>query len=181
MLKISKLVHNYSKLIFKLSDNKDLTGQELNSISDALKNHKDYVYLNILSIEKAKLILDLFKKYKVSDLTIKFLRILIINKNLDLLSSIAFCYNKLLEKENNIQTVTVITAGIAKLSDFNKIKEILSDNLSKKVILTNKIDPTILGGAIFELDNTVIDTSILKTLNNINTELKTSLTNEIKQ
>ena len=180
MLKIGKIVHNYSKLIFKLSKNKDLTLNELRIICDSLKNHKDYVYLKMISIDKAKPILNLLKKYKISDLTIKFLRILIINKNLDILDSIVSCYNKFLEKKNNIQTVTVITSSAVNLSDFNKVTKILSDNLNKKVTLKNKIDPDILGGAIFEIDNTIIDTSVLKTINSISIKLKNNLINGIK-
>ena len=98
----------------------------------------------------------------------KFINLLIQERRLLLLSRIVDVYEKLLDEKLNICRVRLTVIDENKVS--SKIEELLSDikkQTGKELKITTQQDPSILGGAVIELEDTRIDLSVKRELNKI--------------
>ena len=95
-----------------------------------------------------------------SDLLSNFMRTIINNKRQDLIPDISDQFNKM--AMNSMNKILVSTFTPEKLSeDTGKmIKEKLDDLLGKDVVIESIIDPSLIGGMILRIDNSVIDGSV---------------------
>ena len=73
---------------------------------------------------------------------------------------------------NNIVKMTAITSVALKSEQREKLIGKLEEKSGKKVILSEKIDPSILGGIIVEYDNSRIDNSVKGKLEAVAKQLK---------
>ena len=76
------------------------------------------------------------------------------------------------EFHNNIVKMTAITSVALKSEQREKLIGKLEEKSGKKVILSEKIDPSILGGIIVEYDNSRIDNSVKGKLEAVAKQLK---------
>lgn len=98
----------------------------------------------------------------------KFVNLLIKERRLSLLPKILKVFEKLLDEKLNICRVKLTVIDQNKVS--SKIEELLSDiqkQTGKNLKLTTLQDPSILGGAVIELEDTRIDLSVKSELNKI--------------
>lgn len=88
--------------------------------------------------------------------------ILLMVKNFDLfkLSKTIYILKKLMNKKFNILEIKVHSPSPLGVEVQKEIKETLGRKNGSTVIIREKIDPEILGGLIFEIDDTRIDASI---------------------
>ena len=75
-------------------------------------------------------------------------------------------------EHNNIVKMTAITSVALKSEQREKLIGKLEEKSGKKVILSEKIDPSILGGIIVEYDNSRIDNSVKGKLEAVAKQLK---------
>jgi len=69
-----------------------------------------------------------------------------------------------------VYTVLPINADSMK-----KLKEILTKKLQKRVILSNKVDKSIVGGVVLKVGDKLIDVSIKGRLDDIHTSINNSI------
>ena len=69
-------------------------------------------------------------------------------------------FKLLYNKEKNIQEITAVTAIPLQGPLFDKLKEKLEQVTGKQVILTNQVDPSILGGVIIRMQDDQVDASV---------------------
>lgn len=81
-------------------------------------------------------------------------------------------FMSLYRKDNGIEKVTVITAETLSEDLLIPLKEKLESSLSKKVDMTVKVDPSIMGGIIVRTENTQIDSSIKTRLADMEKQIK---------
>ncbi|MFA6027561.1 MAG: ATP synthase F1 subunit delta [Patescibacteria group bacterium] len=102
-----------------------------------------------------------------------FVKILAANRHMKLAKKIIQEYNQYSNEQEGIVEAEVITARALSASLKEEItKKIKSSSKAETVLLTEKVDKKILGGMIIKIADTVIDGSILNSINN----LKQSLT-----
>ena len=84
-------------------------------------------------------------------------------------------FMKLYRKEYGIELVSVITA--VPLSDDmrEKLKLRLEEKLSKKVILSATVDPSIMGGIIVRTENSQMDSSVKTRLDDVEKQIKSAV------
>lgn len=87
-------------------------------------------------------------------------------------SEIAEDFTGKYNEHNNIAKMTVITSLALKAEQREKLISKLEDKSGKKVILAEKVDPSILGGIILEYDNSRIDNSVRGKLEAVAKQLK---------
>ncbi len=159
---------DYANLLFevcKSQDKEDVILEQLGLISQRDKGEA-YKILALPTIPKDLKfqLLDELKKTEFDPELINFLKVIVNRNDFELLTRINKEYEKLFIESKNIQKVTAIVAK--KLS--NKNEEMLISNLenklNKKVEISFKEDPTVIGGIKLKWDNKEIDNTIKKHL-----------------
>lgn len=147
---------------------------EFKEVKLALSENKALLNLfksEFLSIEKRYQVVD--KVFKKNSLAVKnFLKILIKNHRLNAYETIFHRFNSLCNEENHV--LEGIVYSVDKL-DEDKIRELegaLKIKNKVDVELTNRIDPSLIGGIKVVIDNHIYDYSIQNELTSMKSQLK---------
>lgn len=127
-----------------------------------------------LSKDEKKDIINSIFKGRVSQEVINLCYIVIDKGREAYLTDISKEYIKLSNEKQGIVEAKAITAVPMKDEEMKKLENQLSKKLAKKVLLSNEIDSTIIGGVLVKIGDKVIDASIkgrfeelYKDLNNV--------------
>jgi len=82
--------------------------------------------------------------------------------------------DKINDKYGVIEAV-VYTVLPINADSMKKLKEILTKKLQKRVILSNKVDKSIVGGVVLKVGDKLIDVSIKGRLDDIHTSINNSI------
>ena len=85
----------------------------------------------------------------------------------------AFCeeFTKLVHEHFKITTGTIYTIFPLEAAELNKISELLSKKLKKRIQLKNLIDKSILGGVVVVIEDIIINNSVLKSLQQVKADI----------
>lgn len=168
----------YSEALFELAEENvstDDTEKELASLSEIFRAEPDlYKLLSAPTIpdrEKADVIEKIFGG-KISDTTLDFLCLLTQKGRITELEGIVSAYRRLWCDKSGILEATVTTAVPLTKQQRSKLTEQLTKKYGKKIILSEKTDPDILGGVIVSFGDTMLDGSVRTKLKNLHSELK---------
>ncbi len=166
----------YATALFSLArdENKlDTIMTELDTLSTVIKENKEYLTIldspTISLSERLNLIDEAFSG--ACEYVLNFIKVLCEKKCVHLFPDCVKQFEKLYNKEKNIEKVTVITA--TELSDALKEKLIkkLEAEYSKTVLPEYKVDRDILGGIIIRTENSQTDASVRARLDSIRTQI----------
>lgn len=138
------------------------------SIISQNKSLKDFLANPVVEQEIKKGVVDnLISRLKLSGMTASFIRLLMDKKRIDVLEDIVACYRQLMDEALKKVRINVKTAFA--LSD--ELRSYISTNmektLGKTVEMTVEEDPTLLGGIVIGVGDTLYDGSIKNQLNNM--------------
>jgi F-type H+-transporting ATPase subunit delta len=108
---------------------------------------------------KARMLVDLLGD-DLSEKVVNLVRLLADNKRLELLPEIAPIYEDLKDEHQRTLEVEVVSAREIGEADLETLSDKLAARFDKKIALTSRIDPSLLGGAVIRAGDTVIDGSI---------------------
>ena len=169
----------YANSLFSLCEEENCEEMVLSDLKEAVKLfNENEGYDKLLSTptvelkERLSLIDEAFGSFHVYVLNL--IKVLCEKRSAGLLVECAENFEKLYNKKNGIEKITVITA--VKLSEklSEKLYNKLSENGNKKIILEEKVDKTILGGIVVRTENSQTDASVRKRLETIKTQLVSS-------
>lgn len=178
-MKQTILAKRYSKAIFTIGQeqknfeeyNDVLQGvatlfTETPEVADALTNP-----LYPMDV-KEKVMSDLVASMGVDTVMGNFLNLLVQKKRAEILPEIADAYKTMVDDAKNISHGNVISA--VELSDElkNNIQTVLEKLTGKKVELTTKVDPSIIGGMVAKVGDLVLDGSIKTQLAGLKDSIK---------
>lgn len=151
--------------------------EEIKFIAGMITENKDFrqflVSPGITKDAKKDFIEKVFKG-KLSDSIVNFLKVLVDNDRQSAIVEIYEALEGFIDDVNNRQRVTIITSVDLDSSLKSKLAAKLKDVFKKEIILKEEIDPSILGGIIIKVGDTVIDGSLAKDLRNIKNNLLNS-------
>ena len=101
----------------------------------------------------------------------RFIRLLASKNRLSLLPQIAEQLKRHHRAEQGIQLVKITTAKALPEATLKKFKKRLQEELKLDIELQAAIDEKIIGGAVLQLDDTIIDSSIAQALSQLNATL----------
>jgi F-type H+-transporting ATPase subunit delta len=168
----------YGKALFEAArdmNKVDLILAELKSINTILQQEQDFCEFFITPIisgpEKKQVIRNIFAG-RISDETFNFLMILIDKRRTACFGKIVNEYQKQVDRSLGISIGTIIS--VEPLSDvqLNSFEEKTGALLKRNIKLTNKIEPSILGGVKIFIEGKVIDASIRKQLQDLEGRIK---------
>lgn len=171
---MGKLVaKRYAEALFEASLDLDkLTefNSEINFISDVFEENPElkviFEHPKLSKAEKKDILNELFKE-KVSVEILNLCYIMVDKGRSKNLKDVSEEYTKLANKKQGIVEATAKTAVKMTPEELENLQTTLSKKLDKKVILSNAIDNTVVGGVVVEVEGKIIDGSIKGKLNEI--------------
>ena len=150
---ISEVAKRYARATYELANTEGSTSQvsdDLISLKDLIIDNKSLLNLisspTFTSQEQSAVFDGIFKKQKISKIVQNLTNVLIRNRRLNALISVAHAFEQIM-KENSGEIVAEVTA-VSELSkdQLNQIKDNLKKMTGKEVQLETNIEPNILGG-----------------------------------
>lgn len=167
------VAYRYAKSLIELAEEKGITEtiQKDMQLFDQVCNENRAFELALKSpvvkhFKKLEILKAIFKD-KIDPMTLSIFQI-ITNKNREkVLPALATEYLRqydVLKGVINAEVATVSTLNEIQKKEFIKL---VASSTGKKVILTEKINPSLIGGYILRVDDKQIDTSVKKKLNDL--------------
>lgn len=105
------------------------------------------------------------------DLLKKFFQFVIKKGREEFMIFIAMSYQKYYREKQRIVVGQITSAIALKEEALTKIRYLVDKQFNASIELTTKIDPEIIGGFVFEVDNYQMDSSVRRALQDIKNEL----------
>lgn len=179
---VSKIAEPYADALLELSKSKKIVDKVTTDISDlltvfaAVPELTNYLGNPVVSADKKKELLKNVMDSKVNSETLKFLQFLIDRGRISYFDAIGEKFLELVWALEGIKVVkfqTVIPLSYKQEEDLiSKLKEFTG---FKEIQLIKKIDKSILGGLVLQIDSQIIDISLKGRLRQISNNLESSL------
>ncbi len=171
---ISNISKRYARAFFEIaSQEKQLERyykelKQFASIIDGDKALRDFLANPVFEQGAKKEVVEkIIGKMKLSGMTVNFLKLLVDKKRIELLSDIESCYRQLMDEALKKVIVNLRTAFDLSRDMQNYISSRLEKVTGRQVEMTVEKDPTLLGGIVIGVGDTLYDGSIRNQLNNM--------------
>ncbi len=169
----SRVTIRYAKSLFQLALENNKLEESYNDIlfiNRLCDENKDFLLLLkspiVKTDKKLKIVEEIFGS-KISKTTMLFVNIITTKKREGLLPSIAQSFISLYKTSNKIETATVITATPLDEALVAEVINYIKKHGDHSVELTEKVDETIIGGAIIRIGDKQLDASVSKSLSKL--------------
>ncbi len=167
----------YAEALFEVAlegDKLDSIYEEVQSVCQLFVQNPDFLELyrapNI-SLDERKTIMDQAFLGKIDTELMNFLKLLLDKNRGFYILQIGDEFERLVEAHKGIiKGVVHVTFSLSD-DQLKKLEDKLSASTGKSIMLTQKIDPTILGGLVVHLGDKVIDSSFRKKLDDMKEDL----------
>ena len=163
------VARRYAQALFSIGQEKgikelDSYGATFDALGEMLGQSKDLELLFrapvITPKEKFAVLSLILDNLKASPVMKDFCRLLAEKTRLPLLGDIAAAYGKLLDGAKGVVRGKVVTAVPLTQKRRGDVSKMLAQKADKQIKLGFEVDPGILGGAILQLGDTVMDASL---------------------
>ncbi|MBC7806155.1 MAG: F0F1 ATP synthase subunit delta [Akkermansiaceae bacterium] len=146
----------------------------LRRAADTVANHgmlKSLLNQPQVTTERKRSVLSEVLKDEATPATLGFLHLLTDKRRIDLLGEIATELERLVRDRQNIARATAVTAEPLHPSQLSALKVSLEKRTGKTIELSTEIDPSLLGGVLVRIGDTVMDGSVRGKLDRLHEEL----------
>ena len=166
----------YASSLFSLAQDEgklDLIMEEMSELSSVFSENGEYCTLLDSPIVKLSERLSMIDTAfsDADEYIVNFIKILCEKKCVHLFPACAKHFEKLYNKANNIEKVSVITAVALSDSLKEKLVAKLEEEYSKKIVPEYKVEKEILGGIIIRTENSQTDASVRSRLDAIKAQI----------
>ena len=168
------LARRYAKALVQIGSEEGLIDrfrEELTAIEHVFFANADLkaVFANpaFTSEQKKEIMKDLVAKLKCSELVGNFLLLLVDKNRVAFLDQIVHTYETLADEQSGIIRPVIKTAFALDDSQVAAIQSALEKKSGKKVIPQVTVDPSLLGGVVTQIGDTVFDSSVKTQLKRI--------------
>lgn len=175
---MSNLSSSYADALFEIAMEENIADEILEQtqvISQVLRENADFVKLlgapMISKEEKAEFVDSIFTQ-KINRNLLNYMKVMIQRKDTAVMGESFRLYEKLYNRHFGIEKAVAITAVPMSEQLQTRLTEKLEKTTGKKIILTNRVDETCLGGVILEFSDMQINDSIAQKLETLKTQLK---------
>ena len=172
-MKQSRVSIRYAKALFQLVIEQETLEQSYNDmvlLDKVCAESKELLLLlksPIVKTDKKLKILEEIFGSKINKVTMSFINIITTKKRESLLALIASSFIALYKAHNKIETATVISATALDESLRAEVINFIKQHGDNDVELTEKVDPTIIGGSIIRMGDKQLDTSVSKAISEL--------------
>ncbi|MCD7784886.1 MAG: ATP synthase F1 subunit delta [Oscillospiraceae bacterium] len=175
---MSGLANNYGSALYSVAMSENLTEEvynELTELEDVFANEPEYLKLlsaaNVAKEERLSLVDDCLGG-KVHPYVLNFMKLLAEKSIAMHYSDCVKAYRERYYFDNGIMPVTAVTAVPLSDSQSKRLTDKIASLSGKKIILTNKVDPSCLGGVKLSYDSKQIDGTVSHRLKEVSELLK---------
>lgn len=168
----------YAQALFEVAaelDKLEIFKEEINAVSTIFESEEKlktvFEHPKLSKDEKKDIVNAIFKE-KVSDEILNLMYIVVDKGREKYIKDISKEYTALSNEKQGIIEAKAITAVAMEDSEKIELQENLSKKFGKKVILTNIVDESVIGGVLVRVEDKVIDSSIKGKLEMIEKSLK---------
>lgn len=180
-MKNSILANRYAKALFSVAQEEnafDDYAKSMSEIAAAITTYpevKDGLTNLMYPVDvRCKVMAHIAEAQGASQIIKNFLDLVIQKKRAAFLPEIAEAFQALIDVQRNVCQGTLITAMPLSSELNEKVQATLEKITGKKVVLTTKVDPAILGGIIAKVGDLVMDGSIRSQLQGLKESIKGS-------
>ena len=178
-MRVSEVANRYASAIYDLaaeSNQQEKVFAELRTVSEVILSNpeiKEFFASNLVPAEKKKqAIKKSFEDQKASDELINLLLVLAEKSRLSLFDQILYAYEQKSDQAHGVTRGVVRSATILSPEERKKIEDKVCEVTNKKVILTYKEDPEIIGGLVAEVEGFRFDDTLQNHLRRLKEEIK---------
>jgi len=144
---------------------------DLDSLSKLVEESRDFreILMNpvFTSDDKKKIAGSVLKKMGADPMVINFVYLLIDRKRIDQLTGIEKAFRAKVDEIRGITRGQIISAEPLAAAELGRVTDILAKVTGKKVMVTTKVDPSLLGGLVARVGDMVFDGTIRTQLNQL--------------
>ncbi len=168
MTKDYKAAYRYARAFFLMMKEKKRAAEaneELQGVCDFSNTHPEFARLLLAPAlsdeEKFELIENLLSggENPVSDGTKNFIKLLVEKNRFNLFGKIVESYRRLFNLDRGVEEVTLAVPFAVSGEQESRLNSVLEKKLGKKIVLSTRIEPGLLGGMVLYTRNQVIDGS----------------------
>lgn len=178
-MKISELARRYAKAVFELAlDNRtqDKLIDELRGLEQLFSKDPETIeFLANPVVPRATRLSVVEKALSNKDLSkeaVDLVMLLVRKDRFRSFSEIVLAYEAAVDAANNVCRGTVRSALTLGPEERQRIEATVEKAINKKVIMTYKVDPSVIGGLVAQVGSYTFDDSISSHLRRMNEELK---------
>lgn len=163
-----RIAKRYAKALIEVAEELkklDRVTQDVQLIDSMIRSSRDLqLFLKspiIREDKKREIIQEIFADSRVDPIILKFILLLVEKKREDLLHDIVKMYQELYDEKVGVVSAEIVTALELNSNEKRNVeKKILELTGAKKVKAIYKVDPSIIGGIMIKIGDTVYDASI---------------------
>ena len=180
-MKDLKVSNRYAKALLELAvetNNLENCYSDMNTILTACQESKEFYLLlksPIIKTDKKIIIIEEVFSNKLSELTSGFIKIITSKKREAILDSVAKSFISLYKEKKNIISAKLVTATEIDNETREEVLDFIKKKGHKNVDLQEKIDKSIIGGAIINIGNKQIDASVSNKINEMKQNFSVNL------
>jgi F-type H+-transporting ATPase subunit delta len=162
----------YARSLFEVAQEQqklDLVREQLGQFADALQDNRElqvFFFSPYFSTPEKEDGLD--RAVTDADPVVQnFLKLLIENHRMPVVFRVRRAYDELWEEENQLLPVEVTSAVPLDEHTVRQIGDRISEQTGRRVDLSSRVEPDILGGIVVRVGNSVLDASVRNRLENL--------------
>lgn len=162
---MEELARVYGRSLFEVAGERgklDVLREQLGQFADALDGHRELAVFffspYFSSAEKQEALSRVLEGADES--FVNFLKLLIENHRMPVIFRVRQEYERLWEQENRMLPVEITSAIELDAATTDSLGKRIGERTARKVALTARVDPNILGGIVVRVGNSILDASI---------------------
>jgi F-type H+-transporting ATPase subunit delta len=162
---MEELAQVYARSLFdaaKEQSKLDVLREQLSQFADALESNRDLQVFFFSPYFSTKEKQDALHRLLVDpdELLVNFLELLIENHRMPVIFRIRRTYEHLWEQENRLLPVEITSAIELDDATTDSVAQRIGESTGRRVTLTTRVDPSIIGGIVVRVGNSILDASI---------------------
>lgn len=156
----------YGESLYELAKEEGLTsstGAELETLQAVFRQEPDYIRLlcspTLTKVERCQILDDGFRG-KVHPYVLNFLKLLTERGYARYFPGCCDAFADHFNRDNGILPVTAVTAVVLSPAQTEKLTKKLGESTGKKIKLTSRVDPAVLGGVRLDYDGQRLDDTV---------------------
>ena len=142
---------------------------------------REFFFSGLVSPDHALALIDKVLAPRCSERLTSYLRVLVRHQRLGLLRASLAMAQEEIERRNGERLVQVATAQPVSEATLAAIRQSLAKSLATEPIVTTTVDPSLLGGIVIRVGDTVYDGSLRTRIKQLRARLRERCVNEIQR
>ena len=167
----------YARALFDLAverDSMDQWATDLAQLAEAMQDEQFNLFLKHAEVSLDRKIEALATVLPEVDPMVRNLGSLLVTRNsVDSIGDVAVAYNRLVDDRLGRQQIEVTTAVELEQAEADRIREFVAGLIQREVVMTTRVDESILGGMVIQIGDRLMDGSTRSRLEELRKQIRT--------